>query len=142
MTTFYATELAGIASQPVVKPSAVAAVGARLRRYRGTVVLNTQTTSDTVVVAVVPAGEDFAFGILTTDTSLGTSTIAIGNSGSTGKYRAAATFTATNTPTFFGTAAQVLAAASTAEEQIIITIATASLPASGNLVIDLYFTRP
>lgn len=142
MTTYYATEITGITSQPVIKPSAVAAVGARLRRYRGTVVLNTQTTSDTIVVAVVPSGEDFAYGVITSDTSLGSSTIAIGNSSSTGKYRAAATFTATNTPTFFGNAAQVLAPASTAEEQIIITIATASLPASGNLVIDLFFTRP
>jgi len=143
MAVFYSTELAGIASTPVVKPVAAQAYASRLRRYRATITLATQTTSDTIVIGQIPAGESFAYGILTSTVSLGSSTVAIGITGTTGKYRAAATFTAVDTPTFFGTAAQVgSASALAAEEQIFITIAAASFPASGTLVVDLYFTRP
>lgn len=142
MTVFYSTELANITATPVVKASG-SAYGARLQRFRATITLATQTTSDTIVVAVVPAGFTFAFGILATDTSLGTSTISIGITGSTAKYRALAVFTATDTPTFFGKASAVGASAAlTADETIFITIATASLPASGTLVVDMYFSRP
>lgn len=140
MTIFYSTELAGITAQPVIKASSQG-YGARVIRFRATITLATQTTADTIVVAVVPAGYDFAFGVLTTDTSLGTSTVAIGFAGSVAFYRAAAVFTATNTPTFFGTAAAVAAAALTADQTIFITIATASLPASGTLMVDMYFSR-
>jgi hypothetical protein len=58
--------------------------------------------------------------------------VAIGIAGTTGKYRAAAVFTATDTPTLFGVTSGLLAPL-TAEEIVIITIAAASLPASGNL---------
>lgn len=140
MTVFYSTELASITATPVVK-AASAAYGARLIRFRASITLNTQTTSDTIVVAVVPAGYAFAFGVLCTDTSLSTATIAIGITGTTGLYRAAAVFTATNTPTLFGTAASLVQATLTADQTIFITIATASLPASGQLVVDMYFSR-
>ena len=141
MATFYVNELAGFTSQPVVKPSVVLGVGGRLRRYSGSITLATQTTSDTIVVAQVPAGADFAFGVLTSSISLGASTIAIGITGSTGLYRAAATFTAVDTPTLFGPAASVKATPLATEQTVFITIATASLPASGTLVVDLYFAH-
>lgn len=140
MTVFYSTELAGITSQPVVKATSQA-YGARLIRFRASITLATQTTADTIVVAVVPAGYDFAFGVLTTDTSLATSTIAIGIAGTVALYKAAAVFTATDTPTFFGKAAQVVAPAITADQTIFITIAVASLPAAGNLAVEMYFSR-
>lgn len=142
MTVFYSTELAGIASTPVVKASAISAYGSRLKRFRATITLNTQTTSDTIVVGQIPAGLSFAYGVINTDTSLGSSTVAIGVTGTTGKYRTAATFTSTNTPTFFGNVAGVNAAALSAEETVFITIAAANFPASGNLVVDLYYSSP
>lgn len=145
MATFYSSELANIAATPVVKASG-SGYGARLVRFRATIVLNTTTvtTSDTVVLANVPAGFTFAFGVLTSSVSLGTSTIAIGTAASTGKYRAAATFTAVDTPTMFGVATQVgNQTALAADEQVILTTATANLPTSANtLVIDLYYSRP
>lgn len=141
MTVFYSTELASITSSPVVKATS-AAYGARLQRFRASITYASQTTSDTIVVAIVPAGYTFAFGILTADTSSGSTTIAIGITGTTGKYRAAAAFTATNTPTLFGTAAAVGASAAlTADETIFITLAAATAPSSGLLVVDLYFSR-
>lgn len=138
MTVYYSAELASFYSTPAVKPSTANAVGGRMRRYTATITLNTQTTSDTIVIAQLPTGFDFAYGVLTSTVSLGSSTIAIGYSGSTGAYRTAATFTATDTPTMFGNTAVVKTSPLTAEQQVFITIAVANLPASGTLVVDLY----
>jgi hypothetical protein len=92
----------------------------------------------------LPAGATFAYGVITSSVSLSTSTLAIGPAGATGKYRTAAAFTAADTPTLFGNAAQVGAAdpALAAEETVIGTIASLALPASGTLVIDLYYSAP
>ena len=49
-----------------------------------------------------------------------------------------ATHTAANVPTLFGVNAAVATIA--AEEEIFITIASASLPGSGTLVVDMYFS--
>lgn len=119
-----------------------ATYGGRLRRYRNIVTLASQTTSDTIQLGDIPPGNVFAFGVLTTDTSLGSSTIAIGVSGTTGAFRAAATFTATNTPTLFGgvAAQDDDPALKTAIVLPIVTIAAATMPASGSLIIDLYFS--
>lgn len=147
MAAYLSTELGGSANQTVApvgyRPRATVS-GGRLRRVRGTFTLNSQTTSDTLVIGVLPAGATFALGVLVTDTSLGSSTLAIGVNGTAAKYRAAAAFTATDTPTFFGKASAIGAAdpALSADETVIGTIAAANLPASGTLVIDLYYTMP
>lgn len=147
MATYLSTELGGSANQtaaPVGYKPRATVYGARLKRMRATITLATQATSDTLVFGILPTGATFAYGVLTSTVSLGTSTLAVGITGTTGKYRAAATFTAVDTPTMFGTAAQVGAAdpALSAEETVIGTIAVASLPASGTLVVDLYYSMP
>jgi hypothetical protein len=139
MTIFYSQELAGIDSIPVVKPTA-SQYGGGVFVYEASIVLASQATTDTIVVGQVPAGGQYLFSILNTDTSLGTSTIAIGTAATPAKYRAAATFTTTNTPTL-----QQLVAASlngqslTATERQIITIAVATLPAAGNLLYQQFW---
>lgn len=145
MAAYFSTELGGSANQtsiPVGLKPAATVYGARLKRLRGTFTLNTQTTSDTLIIGNLPSGATFAFGKITSSVSLGTSTVAIGITGTTGKYRTAAVFTAADTPTDFGNATQVAAAPLSAEEQVFVTIAVASLPASGTLVIDLYYSMP
>lgn len=148
MAAYLSTELGGSANQtsaPVGYKPRATVYGGRVKRLRGTFTLNTQTTSDTLVIGNLPAGATFAFGVITASATLGASaTVAIGISGSTGKYRAAATFTSADTPTLFGTAATIGAAdpALSAEEQVFVTIGTASLPGSGTLVIDLYYSMP
>lgn len=147
MSAYLSTELGGSANQTAAptgyKPRATV-YGARVKRMRGTFTLASQATTDTLVVGNLPCGATFAYGVITASATLGTSTIAIGTSASTGKYRAAATFTAVDTPTMFGPAAVVGAAdpALAADEQVIVTIATAALPSSGTLVIDLYYSMP
>ena len=81
--------------------------GGHVRVYREQIVLaaGVGTTADTIVVAYPSKGEQFLFGVLNATVSLGTSTVAIGIAGATGKYRAAAAFTATDTPTLFGAGA-------------------------------------
>jgi len=144
MAVYYSNELQGIDSSPAVKANASAGYNAPLRVYRATVpmIAGAYQTTDTLTLAKIPSGSIFAFGIINASATMGASaTLAIGNASSTGKYRAAATFTTANTPTLFGLSASN-AAASTAEEVVIVTIAVAALPTSGTLNIDLYFIAP
>ena len=138
MTVLYSAEMAGLVAVPVSLPSG-GVVDGNVRVKRSTITLATQTTSDTIVIAKAKEGESFLYGVLTASATLGASaTVAIGVTGTTGKYRAAATFTTANTPTLFGTAAG--AATLAADEEIFITIGSASLPGSGTLVVDMYFS--
>ena len=68
----------------------------------------------------------------------GTATLAFGISGSTGKYRAAATYTTADTLTFSSLNAATMAVLS-AEEQIIMTVAAAALPSSGRLLVGFLY---
>jgi hypothetical protein len=147
MAAYLSTELGGSANQtsaPVGYKPRASVYGGRLKRLRGTFTLASQATTDTLVVGNLPAGATFAFGVITASATLSTSTVAIGISGTTGKYRAAGTFTSADTPTLFGTAATIGATdpALTTEEQVFITIATAALPSSGTLVVDIYYSMP
>jgi len=148
MAQYLSNELAGTTTGTTTAAAAgyrssASVYGARLKRMRATVALASQTTSDTILLGILPTGATFAYGVLNTTVSLGSSTLAIGITGTTGKYRAAGTFTATDTPTFFGTAAQAGNASTlAAEENVIATIAAANLPASGTLVVDLYYSQP
>jgi len=103
------------------------------------VTLASQTTSDTIEIASLPKGSRVLYGVLTTDTSLGSSTVAIGIAGTTGKYRAAATFTATNTPTLFGVTAGI-GSGIASDEIVIITIAAATMPSSGTLRVMIFYS--
>jgi hypothetical protein len=147
MATYLSTELGGSANQtsaPVGYKPRASVYGGRLKRVRATVTLSSQATTDTLQLGNLPAGAVFAYGVLNSDTSLGSSTLAIGISGTTGKYRAAATFTATDTPTPFGKAVEAAAsdAGLSTEQTVIGTIASAALPSSGTLVIDLFYSTP
>lgn len=140
MAQTLSTELAGINSLPVVKP-AVPAYGGRLRRYRASITYAAQAAADTVVLAKLPAGQAFAYGVIVADTSSGSTTIAVGNATTAALYKAAAAFTTTDTPTLFGKAAAVIAAAYSAEETVLLTWAAATAPGSGNLCIDIYTSQ-
>lgn len=114
---------------------------ANLRIWRCSIVLAGQASGDTITLARIPTSQAFVRGWLTSDTSLGAATVAIGTAAVPAKYRTAATFTATNTPTPFGlTSAKANAAALPGAETVILTIAAAALPSSGNLVVDLEFS--
>lgn len=139
MADFFSLELAGITSRPVIKATA-GAYGARTRRYRATITLAAQTTADNILLAILPSGSYYMPSYITTSVTLGTSVVAIGTSkvhASNGQLRAAATFTAVDTPTPFGLTAALAGSALSGDTPIYLTCATANLPGAGTLVVDL-----
>ena len=140
MTTTYSNDISGAYATPATKVSG-AAVGGRLRRLRAVITLASQADGDVVVLGKLPAGSIFAYGVLNASATLGTSTIAVGISGTAAKYRAAAVFTAA-APTLFGTSTSVDDSPLSAEEEVILTNTTAALPSSGTLIVDLYYSAP
>jgi len=145
MTAYLSTELGSTANQTAAptgyKPTATV-YQARLKRLRASFTYASQAITDTLTIGILPAGATFAYGVLNADTSSGSTTIAIGITGTTAKYKAAAAFTATDTPTFFGKTAPVVASPLSAEEQVIVTLAAATAPSSGNLCVDIFYSLP
>lgn len=139
MANTYSTEAQLLQNQPKQYPNASYA-GGRVRRFRNTITLASQAAADTITCQPIPAGHVFCYGVLTSSVSLGSATIAIGVSGTAGKYRAAAVFTAVETPTLFGLSTVADDDFLTSTETPIITIGAAALPASGTLVVDFYFS--
>ena len=141
MATTYANEVAGLGTSPTTKQDG-GIQGGRLRRFRASFTMAAQASGDTIVLAKVPAGYRFAFGIINASATMGASaTVAIGIAGATGKYRTAAVFTAA-VPTLFGNSAATDDDALTAAEDVLLTIAVAALPGSGTAVVDLYYSAP
>lgn len=89
----------------------------------------------------LPAGARVLFGFINSAVTLGgTATVAIGIPGTAGKYRAAAVYTATDTFTILSlTAVSMVPLA--ADEQIIVTVAAASLPASGRWFLGFVYSE-
>lgn len=146
MAETYSNELDGVlnaTTEPPVKAEGYG-VGARVRVVRSTIDLASQANGDTIVIAKPQAGMVFSHGLVTTDTSLGTSTISIGDTNDSDGYRADAVLTATNTPEVFGTIPGINDTTNgpivyDGSTEVKITIGTADLPASGRMVVDLVY---
>lgn len=115
-------------------------VGANVRVISAVVGLAAQAAADTIVVGVRPPNSTFLRAELTTDTSLGAATVAIGNAGNPAAYKDAAVFVDVNKPTPFAKASAKAAAPNADAEEILLTIGAAALPGAGNLVVDLYYS--
>ena len=96
----------------------------------------TFANGDTLSCGKRPQNSYFAGGRITSSVSLGSSTLSIGSAASAAKYRAAATFTTADQAVTFGKASALAEAALAADEEVIATIGTADLPASGTLIIE------
>jgi hypothetical protein len=89
----------------------------------------------------LPRGARVVAAFMNASATMGASaTIALGIAGATGKYRAAATYTAADTFSLFALNAAT-GAELTAEEQILMTVAVAALPASGRLLIGFLWVE-
>lgn len=139
MTVFYGAQMSKLRNTVPQDLPAVADVHGRVRVFNEKVTLASQTTADMIEVAKLPKGARVLYGLLTSSVSLGSSTIAIGVAGTTGKYRAAAVFTAVDAPTAFGVAANI-GEPLAAEEIVFLTIGAATLPASGTLRVKVFYT--
>lgn len=127
--------------------------GARQRTAIGVLTLASQASGTTIGMCRIPVspGGTMLIGLrLITDTSLGSTTISLGNSNSAALYMAAQTFTSTNTPTAVGKTSAFSAAitsgydclsglASTVYEDIVLVTSTATAPSSGTLVLQVEY---
>lgn len=115
-------------------------VGGKMRRILATFDMASQASGSFLVIGRRPQGSVFAGLRLTTDTSLGTATVSAGTAASAARDKAAATFTATDTPTTYGKASAFAADALTADEIVGLTTGTAALPSSGILIAEYFYT--
>lgn len=87
----------------------------------------------------LPVGAVVVGGVISTSVTTGSATVAIGVTGSTAKYKAAAAVTATATAEIAIPHAAFMATGLTAAENVFVTTASAALPASGTLRVCLYY---
>jgi len=141
MTIYYATELAPRNAVPVGQVDG-SVVGGHVRVRRATIPMINPAyqTTDTIVVALPDIGDAFLYGVINADVTMGSTTIAIGITGTTGKYRAATTFAAA-APTLFGASPAGGWPKLTAVETIFLTLAAAALPTTGTLTVDTFWAQ-
>lgn len=146
MAKGYSKELVGVRDGSVVPglKSDGRVVHSRHRVVRATFDLSqssvARASGDTNVIGVIPKGHRFAGVRITSSVTLGSSTIAIGTAAAAAAYKAAGTFTAADTPTSFGLAAALAADPSDNDTEVLLTVGAATLPSSGILVVDLFYT--
>ncbi|PWR24980.1 hypothetical protein [Zavarzinia aquatilis] len=133
MAKTYANNLSEWGAIPPGLPSGTLA-GGKVRAHTAIVTLAGQASGDTIVLGRLPPGDAFLGGIITSSVSLGTSTLAIGDAATAAKFRAAAVFTAVDTPTLFGKAAAV-GVRQTVDGELLATVGAAALPGAGTLAI-------
>ena len=147
------TQITGNAGGAVQSLPAVTLVGARERVFVAHITLASQTSGSFIGIARLPVGAMITGVTYITDTSLGSSTIALGDVNTAALYAAAQTLTTTQTPTRVGLAAThgqpittgydcTTGAVSKANiEDVGLTIAVANFPASGNLVVIIEYAH-
>lgn len=124
------------ATKPVSR-GAGAALRGSLQRSVVSFTLASQASGSRLMLPTVPKGARGIRHRLQASATLATATLALGTTGTTGKYRAAATLTVT-TPEDVCSAANV-AAILTADEVQFLTVGTAALPAAGTLVVETLY---
>jgi hypothetical protein len=157
MAILYSPEMQALVNNdaggvPMVLPKA-GLINGKLRVQVATITLAGQTTADQIHFARIWRDAILLGFRHTTDTSLGSSTVAFGtvHAGESAKFKSAATFTATNTPTMTGLASAIgrdLSADTLYDinDQVrnyvdmVITIGAASLPASGRYIVETWYT--
>lgn len=127
--------------------------GAKVRAIQATIAYASQAAGTVTGIARVPLGAALLGFLFNADTSSGSTTLALGSAKDTfsAKYTAAAALTSTDTPTWRIKQAQMGVAITTGYdcvtvlsapyEDIILTMAAATAPASGNLTITTFYVQ-
>jgi hypothetical protein len=138
MADFYSSEAPARTTKPTVARSANA-VAAKLRRTVSSFVCDATNcgaaaAGSRLMLPRVPKGARGIKHRITVSATLGTSTLALGITGTTAKYAAAATYTTANSPVTIAKAAN-LAAELAADEDQFLTTAVAALPNDGTIIV-------
>lgn len=146
MVMYYCNELAGTsdglsqsAAFGLVAPWG-AVQGARVRRFRATITLASQAAGSQFLLANVPPSHSLCFGHVVSDTTLGDATVQVGTSEDSDAYLAASAVASANTPVQFAPVAQTSADPTSSDTIVYLTTGAAALPASGTLVVDLFYS--
>lgn len=141
MTAYNGVWMALLAAGGPNNEPPVCFVGGRVRVFCEHFQYNTQVAGSTLNLGVFPAGALILGFEIITDTSTATATIALGDGTTANRFMAATAFTTTDVPVPVGKTANAISTAQlTARTTLVGTTATASLPASGNLVVQTYYT--
>lgn len=142
-------KLVGNAGGAIQQLLNVAQCGGKERVFVETIPLAAQVNGDKIPVARLPKGAAPVGFTYITDTSLGSSTLSLGDTSDAVRFAAATTLTATNTPTSVGKQASYGVPLTTvydlngvqgAVEDILATIGAANLPGAGNLTVVTRYT--
>lgn len=113
----------------------VAQNSGKIAHYRATITLAAQANGDKVELFHLPKGSCLLGFLINSSVTLGTATIAIGDSTTADKYKQAAVFTTADVPAPAGKNAATLEPIGD-DGLVVLTVGTAALPASGTLVVD------
>ena len=162
MALFYSSQMAVLLANiggAVPQLPAATVAGGRERVFCANVAYAAQAAGSQIAIARIPLGSVITGITVITDTSTGTATLAIGDQNTANYFATAATYTTTNTPVRVGLAAthaspitvgydfisgnavtyQKPGEGGAVYEDVMITTATAALPASGNLVVIIEY---
>lgn len=112
--------------------------GAKKRIVSQTFTYASQAAATELTVGTLPKGASVTKLWITTSDSTGSATLAVGTSADADKYKTAAAVTTANVPQVFGLAAALLSPLAAAET-VIVTTASAALPASGTLHVEIEY---
>jgi len=140
MALTYCAELTGIDSLPQ-SDAAGNVQGARRHRYRATIALTAQVTGD-ILIAIPQIGEVFEGARTVASATLGSTTFGIIGLTSGNTYVATGQTSTGTTPVSYATPAALALPALVQADRIVLRTAAATLPGSGTLVVDLFFSQP
>jgi|SRR6185369_4911142 len=141
----YCTELGGSTTFSAGYESKGDVQQAKVYRYRSTITMAAQTVAAGDIVLCFPqAGMSFFEAKMTNSATLATTTFGIIGLTSGTTYVATGQTQTVTTPVFLPVTAAVLAAdpLGVGGDIVVLRIATATLPSSGTIVIETFWTRP
>lgn len=104
--------------------------GCRVKAINATILMAAQAVNDLIEIGTIKKGERFLYGTITTTTSTGSATVAIGNKTTADKYKTAQAHTNTDVVEVFGkTLAQDV---NSVNEVVYAKVGTAALPSAGD----------
>lgn len=142
MAKIFAGLLSGLGQLPIQPPEAGQGINAKEHVFRNVITMASQPTTDTQLLARIPAGHVVTGITFITSATLGSAQIAVGIAGDAAKYKAAAVLTAVDTPTDYGKAAALAEGPLTVDTEVLMTVSAAALPAAGTLVSLIRTTKP
>lgn len=147
MATFNAFPYSGLLASPQTLPGADLGYGGKTISFIAQIANASQASGSVFRLWKARSGLIWRGGEIIVDTSTSTATLAIGNATTSTLYKAAGAVTTTGIPQLFfdggaGFLATMLTAPLAVPEEVLLTVGTAALPASGNTFVIGHYMTP